>query len=482
MTRRKTAWAVLYLALILLPVVVGELAARLAGLERRPWLDDWASGLGMIGFALVLLSFFLLGRFKPLSGLLGSDLLMQTHQLFARTAVVLLLLHPFFYSLWHAPPGPAGRSDAQALRIDGSSWGLITGVLALGCLLALVGAAVWRQRSDAPYERWRLMHSALALAVLGLGLHHTLSSGRYAQLNAVAALWWGLAGLALLSWLWVYAVRPLLQGMQPYRIETLRRCADRIWLLEIAPRSPGPAGFRAGQFAWIKLGHRWPHRDNPFSISNAPGHDGRVQFLIKEAGDMTRSLATHAVGDQVYLDGPHGHFDLPPDATAVVMHAGGIGVAPFVSLLADAVARQDRRPMRLLYADKHHDQMVDVTALSGAAALPDFRLVPMVEQASADWAGLRGRLDASGLAQALADPAVAPLADTACHLVCGPEPMMDAVESALVARGVPAERIFSEHFRYDFTGRSPLARRTRRAWWQLSAASLLGLLLALAWR
>lgn len=482
MIHQKTPWAIVYLVLMLLPMLVGQWAAQAAGLESRPWLDEWASGLGMLGFALVLLSFVLLGRFKPLSGLLGSDVLMRTHQLFARTALLVLLLHPFFYTLWRAPPGPVDASTEQALRIGGGSWGLTTGLLALGCLLVLVASAVWRQRSDAPYERWRLMHSALALAVLGLGLHHTLVSGRYAQLTAVAAVWWGLAGLALLSWIWVYAVRPLWQGAHPYRIEKLQRCADRIWLLEIAPLGQGRARFRAGQLAWLKFGQRWPHRDNPFSISNAPDDPDRLQFLVKESGDMTRRLAEHAVGDTVFVDGPHGCFKIPAEAKAVVMHAGGIGVAPLVSLLAGAVAQQDQRPMRLIYADKHPNQMVDVLALSGAGALSHFAWLPMVEQPHTDWTGLVGRLDANGIAMALQHPAVAPLVDTAHHLICGPEPMMDAVETALMARSVPAERIVCEHFKYDFSGRSPLARRVRRAWWSLSAASLLGLALALAWR
>jgi len=435
--------------------------------------------LGMIGFALVLLSFFLLGRFKPLSGLLGSDLLMQTHQLFARTALLMLLLHPFFYTLWRAPLGPMDASATHALRIGSGSWGLATGLLALGCLLVLVASAVLRQRSGIPYERWRLLHSGLALAVLGFGLHHTLVSGRYAQLAQVAAVWWVLAALALLSWLWVYLVRPLLQRVHPYRVERLERCADRIWLLEITPRSTGSMRFRAGQFAWLKLGPPWPHRDNPFSISNMPGTDGRVQFLIKEAGDMTRGLAEHAVGDIAYLDGPHGRFEIPKDAPAVVMHAGGIGVAPFVSLLADAVARQERRPLRLVYADKHREQMVDVLQLSGAEALSDFQLLAMVEQANSEWHGLTGRLDANGLAQVLVHPAVAPWVGTAWHMVCGPEPMMDAVETELVVRGVPAQRILGEHFSYSFAGHSPLARRMRQAWWLLSAASLIGLALIL---
>jgi hypothetical protein len=45
----------------------------------------------------VLLS--LLRRFRPLSGRLGSDLLMHAHPLFARTAELLLLAHRFFCSL-----------------------------------------------------------------------------------------------------------------------------------------------------------------------------------------------------------------------------------------------------------------------------------------------------------------------------------------------------------------------------------------------
>jgi hypothetical protein len=60
--------------------------------------------------------------------------------------------------------------------------------------------------------------------------------------------------------------------------------------------------------------------------------------------------------------------------------------------------------------------------------------------------------------------------------------MMDAVETTLVRRGVPAELIVSEHFKYDFSGRSPLALRVRQAWWLASGGVLLGLALTLAWR
>ncbi|MDZ4130466.1 MAG: hypothetical protein U1E02_40805 [Hydrogenophaga sp.] len=57
--------AALYLVLALLPLGVGEIAARSAGLERRSRLDEWTCGLGMIGFALVALSFFLREGVEP---------------------------------------------------------------------------------------------------------------------------------------------------------------------------------------------------------------------------------------------------------------------------------------------------------------------------------------------------------------------------------------------------------------------------------
>jgi predicted ferric reductase len=387
-----------------------------------------------------------------------------------------------FYSLWSAPAGPAEPTLSTSLRITGGSWGLFTGLLALSCLLALVFTATFRQRIGMPYERWRWIHSVLALAVLVLGLHHTLVSGRYAQLPAVASVWALLTLLALASWLAVYALRPLMQGLKPFEVSKLTRCADRICLLEITPRGPHRLPFRAGQFAWLKIGHRWPHIDNPFSISNAPEASGKLQFLIKEAGDMTQALASCPLGTPVYLDGAHGRFEIPDDAGAVVMLAGGIGIAPMLSLLADAVARQDPRPIRLLYADKCPSQMVDALALSGAADLPDFKLLRMVEQAPDAWREQVGRLDAEGLSRAMQHPAFGSLGQGTCHLICGPDPMMDAVETTLVRRGVPAELIVSEHFKYDFSGRSPLALRVRQAWWLASGGVLLGLALTLAWR
>lgn len=465
-----------YAALLLTPLCVSLLAAHLADWPTRPWRDDLASGLAMVGFVAVLIEFVLLGRFKPLSRTLGSDWLMQAHQWFARTAGLMLLLHPLFYSLWNSRPVPWDPSFAESLRIDQAPWGLLTGILALGALGLLVAMALTRR--GMAYERWRLGHATLAVLLVGLALHHTLTLGRYAQLPIVEALWWVLTAGAGLSLLWVYVVRPGMQLRQRYRVHSVKQLADRLWALELSPPAQGAMVHEAGQFAWLRVEGDRPHEDHPFSIASAPTAGGHLLFLIKEAGDFTRTVGRLQPGTAAWLDGPYGHFTLPPDPRPLVLVAGGIGVAPFVALLqACAASSHAVRPIRLVYADRDADQMVHLASLVGLDRLADFECVRVLDHpgpAAPDT--LHGRLDASGMAAVLNHPSVAPCLAEAHVLICGPAAMMDSVETHLVAHGVPQDRIHAEHFQYDFDGRSPLAQTARRHWLRTSG----GLVLAVA--
>lgn len=480
MRARLWAFGVFYLAVLLTPLLLGLLLPDAQTWPRRPWRDELAAGLAMVAFAMVLVEFLLLGRFRPISRVLGSDLAMQAHQLLARTALLFVLLHPLLYSLWGRLQLPWDETYAQALRVEAHRWGLITGILALGTLLALVMLAIFRTPAT-NYERWRLGHGALALATLGLGLHHTLELGRYAQLEPLRAYWWALAALALLAWLSVYLLRPWLQARRPLRLRRVSPVAQRIWEVEIAPEDGKPWAFAPGQFVWLKIGTLAPHQDHPFSISSAPAADGSMRFLIKAVGDFTAALPQLPAGTRAYIDGPHGNFHLPADDRPVVMLAGGIGIAPFAGLLADAAARGERRALRLVYADREPAQMVDLQRLCDLGGLADFAQIRIVELPPPGWDGLVGRLDAAGLAQALQRPELAPLLERAHFMLCGPPGMMDAVQAELHARGVPLQRIHAEHFLYQFGARSPRTRRLRRLWLLGSAAAVLlvGLLAAL---
>ena len=99
----------IYLGLILAPLGI----STHLGLPNRPWMDQVSTNLGMLAFNIILLEFWSTGRIKIISRLLGIDWVLQVHQLFARTAVLLLVAHPFMYSLPGRPaysPGPANES------------------------------------------------------------------------------------------------------------------------------------------------------------------------------------------------------------------------------------------------------------------------------------------------------------------------------------------------------------------------------------
>jgi predicted ferric reductase len=467
--------ALLYVSVLVLPLGLSFLTPEARMLEPRPLLNDLASGLAMVGFAAVLMEFFLLGRIRPLSAVLGSDFLMQAHQLFARTAGVFILLHPFFYSVLGMAPKAYDPTFAQSTSLTAASF--FSGILGMLLLLAMIVSAFNRNTPESNYDRWRKWHAIMAVSVAALGLHHVLDGGRYAQLLGVQVYWWTLFVFALVSLGTIYFIRPLLQARRPFRVKEISSIALKTWRIVLEPFNKHRLEFKAGQFAWLKLGSARKHADNPFSISSAANASGELNFLIKEVGDFTASVPNTSVGTAAFLDGPHGHFQIPEHAKSIVMIAGGIGIAPFVGLLQELAHKSDPRPVRLITGNRLPEQAIELSKLVDMSTLQDFKEIQVLGEPRPDWKGLTGQLDYQTLERILGDEAIAPLRNDAVFMVCGPAPMIDATETALVKLGIPLERIFSEKFQYDFTMNNPRSLRTMVTWLTISAGLVLAVLL-----
>lgn len=382
--------ASLLLALLALAVVAPALLGwALVGLAR-PWRDEIGGTLALLGFAALLLEFVLSGRFRVVSGGAGIDRTMRWHQLAGRILVALLLLHPFFYTL---PDGPAfHRPDdlTHAAWLGLGSAAIVTGMLAWFLLAVLVITAI--RREDLPYrdETWRAMHGPGALLVAALGLHHALSAGRYAAHPAVAGALWVLAGLAVLTLVWVYLMRPLSLSRWPWRLASVSPAALATWEVVLEPVGHAGLQFRAGQFAWLKL-DRGPfaRRERPFSIASAPSEAGRLRFLVKEVGDFTRGIGALPTGARAFVDGPHGHLCLDGRSEAgIVFLCGGVGVVPALSMIRDAAARGTHRPMLLLYGNRVEAQILARGELLAPAAEGWFEVVHVLREPPAGWPGL----------------------------------------------------------------------------------------------
>ncbi|WP_431303066.1 ferredoxin reductase family protein [Sediminicoccus sp. BL-A-41-H5] len=439
--------APLLLALLALAVLAPALLGWALVGPARPWRDEVAGALALVGFAALLLEFVLSGRFRAVSGGAGIDRTMRWHQLAGRILAALLLLHPFFYTL---PDGPAfHRPDdlTHATWLGLGSAAIVTGMLAWFLLALLIVMAIRRDDLPYRYETWRGMHGLGALLVGGFGLHHALAAGRYATHPAVAAALWALTGLAWLTLVWVYLVRPLALSRRPWRLAAVTPSARAIWEVVLEPVGHAGLDFHAGQFAWLKL-DRGPfaRREHPFSIASAPAEAGRLRFLVKEMGDFTRGIGALPPGARAFVDGPHGHVCLEGRTEpGIVFLCGGVGVAPALSMIREAAARRMRRPMLLLYGNRVEAQILVRGELAALAAEGWLEVVHVLGEPPAGWRGETGQLDAALITRRCATAAAAGW----LFVLCGPKPMLKAAQTALRGLGVPGARILAERFTYD---------------------------------
>ena len=430
----------LYLGVTLAPLGL----AAATGWPRRPFWDELATGLALAGFAVLLVEFILSGRFRVISNRLGMDATMRFHQLMARVATGLLALHPFLYATPFGDPRPWDPTRRETLDLGGAA--ALTGIGAWLGLGVLVIAAIWRDRLLVRYEAWRLSHGLGAALVAAFGTHHAIEAGRYSGGSGLAVLWIALLAVALFTLLDVYLLRPWRQLRHPYRIRSLQPVARRTWELVIEPRSGEALRFRAGQFVWLTLDRSaFNIREHPFSIASAPAERDRLAFLIKEAGDFTGQIGDLPVGAQAYVDGPHGGLVLEGrQGRGVVFLVGGVGIAPILAMLRELAARGDGRPLRLLYGNRHLDQVVARAELDAMARRLDLEIVHLLSEPLPGWSGETGQFDAATIRRLCDRPEKADW----LYVVCGPPAMIDAVEDALVGLGVPAAQIVSEKFAY----------------------------------
>ena len=434
------ALAVLYVLICLTPVV---LAATRTVAPLDPW-ETGAAALGLAGLTAMAVQFVTSGRFGIVSGRLGIDKIMAFHKIAARWVLLGLLLHPLLYVLptWLDDSGLGLERFVAYL----GSPRYRTGVVAMAALILLVFSSLLRERLPWRYEVWRASHLVLATLAVAAGLHHALTTGRFSAAGLVEGFWW-VAALGIASVLAIlYGWRWLLLHRRPWRLASVEKVADRMWELDIQPAPGNPAwSYEAGQFVWMTVGgHRFPLFDHPFSIADSPSRPG-ISLIVKEAGDFTRTVGSLAPGTVVGLDGPYGEFVLTAhDADAVVLLAGGVGIAPIMGLLRDLVARRDPRPVRLGYAAGTPANFACLAEIEAAGNVLDLRTMLVSEEGADGFGGIVGRLDRQRLGELLQglDP------KRTAALMCGPGPMVTAVSDTLLDLGLPSGNVVYERFDY----------------------------------
>ena len=210
--------------------------------------------------------------------------------------------------------------------------------------------------------------------------------------------------------------------------------------------------FRAGQHLTLRADIGGEEVRRNYSLCTTPD-DGELIVTVKRiAGGVFSNWVGDSLkaGDALDVMTPHGSFttDFDPSAERrYVGFAGGSGITPVISLIRTALATEPRSRFTLFYGNRDANSVIFLEAL---AALKDrymgrFELYHFLSDEEGDVDLFNGMLDRKTCDEAVEhlidDPA---LVDA--WFICGPGPMMDAAEEALLDKGVAKDRIHIERF------------------------------------
>ncbi|PKQ21136.1 MAG: oxidoreductase [Actinobacteria bacterium HGW-Actinobacteria-6] len=438
---RGVFWFGLYLTIILFPLILGVIFfdPRQA-VGPLVYLSD---AVGYIALALMATELALVSRLQGVAGAFGIDSLLQFHRQIGIASMALAAAHPVLLV--------ADRAYTMKLLVPEAAtpWPVTLGFATFILAALVVGLSVYRRLLRMSYEVWHTTHGILSVALIGVGAAHILGLGRFAAIPIMRTLLIIYLVFFVGMFLRYRLLRPISLMSRPWEVVENRLEHGQSHTLVLRPVGHEGFRFEPGQFAWIGFGRSPLSTDkHPISFSSngdIPNHDGAIAFTIKELGDWSGGIVPNAkVGARAWVDGPHGVFTIDREEGAgFVLIGGGVGITPLYSMLQALETRTDSRPVFMFHAANDFDDLTFREELAATAArMPSLTLVTVLVRAEDSWDGERGFVNAEILTRYLPSS----LYRHFQYFICGPTPLMDAMEEVLPSIGVPADRVHTERF------------------------------------
>jgi ferredoxin-NADP reductase len=209
--------------------------------------------------------------------------------------------------------------------------------------------------------------------------------------------------------------------------------------------------FKAGQYINLTLSGSQPQfgpsdgMTHTFSIVSSPS-DEEILVTTRMRGTVFKqALSSLPVGSGVRIEGPIGSFSLHNNTSRpAVFLAGGIGIAPVLSMLSYATQEKLRHPIILFYANRYLEDAAFIDALwKLERANPRFRFVPTLTRMAHNkgrWKGKTGHISAEMLLTQVGTVR-GPI-----YYIAGPPTMVAAARRSLIEVGADEDDIRTEEF------------------------------------
>ena len=239
----------------------------------------------------------------------------------------------------------------------------------------------------------------------------------------------------------------------PLTVTDIKRDTRDSVIVTLAPRPDATGDFKFIQGQYLTFRRVFDGEEMRRSYSICAGvNDGVLRVGIKKVdGGWFSSWANEElkVGDTLEAMRPTGNFHSPlkpAEARGYLGFAGGSGITPMISLIRTILGAEPKSTFTLVYGNRSTAAIMFREELEDLknVYLGRFSIVHVLESEAADIDLFSGRLDRAKVDAILRMLPAATTIDA--FFVCGPGPMMDAVEQALLARDTPKSKILIERF------------------------------------
>lgn len=411
-----------------------------AGAASGP--GGFATALGQLcalaGTYAVLVQLLLMSRLPWLERAIGLDRLAIWHRWNGFAAVWLLAGHVVFTTL-----GWAQGSIPPVSLVHETGWlishapDVLMAWAGFALFIAVAVTSVRAARKNLKRETWYFIHLYAYLAV-ALSFAHQLAVGSDFDNDRAARVWWvGLYLVVFGSLLWWRVVEPVVRNRRhKLRVSGTQVEAPGVTSIYLTGRNVAALNARPGQFfIWRFLTSDGWWRPHPFSLSAAP-HGDRLRITVKNLGDDTARLQHVRRGTPVFAEGPYGAFTMDRRTRRkALLIAGGIGITPLRAML-DTIHQGD--DVIMLYRVARPEDAAFADELQALSRKRGIRLHVIPGDKVGD--DKTDMLSIPALRKGVPD-----IAERDCF-VCGPPPMLAALQRRLRALNVPKAQVHFERF------------------------------------
>lgn len=315
------------------------------GLEIAKIFYSLGKLAGLTGFLFLSLLIFSGDTARFFDKFFGLDRIIKFQRKFALATMLFVLLHPIFFIL-------SSKSILSYIIPDFSVIPLALGTISLYIFIIVMTASKIYKRIS--YNVWQYIH-ILTYILFFFSLYHAFNWGSDSGNLFVGVIYLILLAAIIVGTIYRTNYKLKQRHAGKFYVQEIKNETKDVFTLALKPEKKFL--FQAGQFCFLRLNKDKLYARHPFTISSSP-KEAELRFTVKLTGRFTKALSELKRGEEVIVDGPFGIFTIEDYDKDLVFIAGGVGLAPFMSIIKDKIEDNKTQNVVLLYGSKTKEDII----------------------------------------------------------------------------------------------------------------------------